>query len=219
MLEVGCGNGDKLLAFQSAGLEVYGFEPGTADYNACQTKGLNVFNQTFDVSTASQYGPYSLILLTNILEHLPYPENFLAELSPLLQRTGVLLINVPNDFNAFQELFRANTKSLPWFLSPPAHLNYFTPTTLTTLLEDKGWIVRHRTTRFPMELFLLMGRHYVAHPELGKAAHLERVEFENSFLGGNEDILWRFYDSLAQAELGREVIVLCDKADAASDPA
>jgi hypothetical protein len=63
-----------------------------------------------------------------------------------------------------------------------------------------------------MELFLLMGRNYVREPELGKAAHLERLEFEKSFFGGNEEVLWRFYDSLGQAELGRQIIAICEMA-------
>ena len=137
----------------------------------------------------------------------------LQDIYPLVEPQGVLLIDVPNEFNAFQEIFLTKTNERPWFLAPPAHLNYFTPDSLSNLLLDKGWAIHHRTTRFPMELFLLMGRNYVSEPQLGRPAHLERVEFEKSFLGGNEEILWRFYDALAQAELGREIIVICRKTE------
>lgn len=214
VLEIGCGNGDKLLAFHSEGYDVFGFEPGAADYQICESKGLQVFNQPFDVAIAHSQGPYSVLLLSNILEHVPYPEHLLEEIYPLLEPKGVLLINVPNEFNALQEVFLKNTGERRWFLSPPSHLNYFTPDSLSNLLNNYGWKIHHRTTRFPMELFLLMGRNYINDPDLGGPAHLERVEFEKSFLGGNEETLWKFYDSLAQAELGREIIVICQKSEA-----
>lgn len=211
VLEIGCGNGDKLVAFKAEGFETYGFEPGTADYDLCTSKGLFVFNQPFDPGLAKSHGPYSIIVLANILEHLPHPEEMLEQVHPILDSSGLLLIEVPNEFNAFQEVFLSKTNERRWFFSPPDHLNYFTPTSLSQLLTDKGWAPRHWTTRFPMELFLLMGRNYVGEPTLGRAAHLERVEFEKSFLGGNEEILWRFYEALAKVELGREIIVICEK--------
>jgi len=31
-------------------------------------------------------------------------------------------------------------------------------------------------------------------------------------MGGNEETLWSFYDALAEANLGREIIVTCEKA-------
>ena len=211
VLEIGCGNGDKLLAFQSAGYEVFGFEPGVADFKICESNGLHIFNQPFDVATALSHGPYSILILSNILEHVPYPERLLEEIYPLVETQGVLLINVPNEFNAFQKIFLENTNERYWFLSPPSHLNYFTPNSLSHLLSDHGWDIRHRTTRFPMELFLLMGRNYISNPTLGHPAHLERVAFEKSFIGGNEETLWKYYDALAEADLGREIIVICQK--------
>jgi 2-polyprenyl-3-methyl-5-hydroxy-6-metoxy-1,4-benzoquinol methylase len=217
VLEIGCGAGDKLTAFKSEGFEAYGFEPGAIDYNACKTKGLTVFNHPFDIEIAAHYGPYSIIILAHILEHLPEPEQFLVDLHSLVGPEGILIIEVPNEFNAFQEMFLDNTQERRWFLAPPDHLNYFTPDSLAKLLQDKGWRVRHRTTRFPMELFLLMGRNYVDRPDVGKKAHLERVAFERSFMGGNEDTLWKFYDALAQVELGREIIVICEKAEPAAE--
>jgi len=171
VLEIGCGVGDKLVAFRSEGHECYGFEPGTADYKICKSKGLNVINQTFNVPEALLNGPFSIVVLTNVLEHLPDPEGFLEELHSVLQPSGLLLIDVPNEFNPFQKMYETMSGGNKWYLSPPAHLNYFTPSTLTNLLSGKGWRVKHRTTRFPMESFLLMGRDYVQHPELGKAAH------------------------------------------------
>jgi SAM-dependent methyltransferase len=213
VLEIGCGNGDKLMAFQAAGYEVYGFESGAADFEICQSNNLKVFNRPFDIPTAVAHAPYSVVLLSNILEHVPDPGKLLQDIYPLVEPQGILLIDVPNAFNSFHETFLAKTNERRWFLCPSAHLYYFTRDPLSNLLEDQGWTIHHRTTRFPMELFLLMGRNYVSTPKLGRSVHIERVEIAKAFLGGNEETLWKFYDALAQANLGREIIVICQKAE------
>jgi len=208
-LEIGCGRGNFLLGLKHAGLETYGFEPGAGDHRACGAKGLSVWNSPFDLRRARQHAPYGLISLVGVLEHFPQPVAMLTQVSSLLAANGVLFVLVPNDFNPFQEAFVAKSGQHRWFLGPPEHLNYFTPSTLQRLLVGCGFSVIHRTTRFPIDMFLLMGHNYIAHPRLGKPVHLERVEFEKSFLGGREDVLWRFYDALAQADLGREIICIC----------
>ena len=56
-------------------------------------------------------------------------------------------------------------------------------------------------------MFLLMNKDYINNPDLGRQAHLDRLEFEKSFLNFNKtDELKNIYKSFSQAEIGREII-------------
>src|SRR3546814_3286306 len=84
---------------------------------------------------------------------------------------GLLVIDVPNDFNEWQQVSRAAHDLDEWWVAPPAHLNYFSPSSLRAMLEGEGYDVRSLRSSFPLEMFLLMGDRYVgdASLEIGRA--------------------------------------------------
>jgi RimJ/RimL family protein N-acetyltransferase/2-polyprenyl-3-methyl-5-hydroxy-6-metoxy-1,4-benzoquinol methylase len=209
VLEIGCGRGDLLLEFKKRGFACFGFEPSPSDHEACLKLGLSVERTMFDFPQSLARAPFDFILMSNVLEHIPDPEAFLLQVVPLLGPDGVLLINVPSDFNPLQELYVEREKAPRWFLAPPTHLNYFSADSLERLCNAVGLAVEQRTTRFPMEIFLLAGLDYIAHPELGQECHRMRVAFEASFMHGHEQLLWGFYDGLASQGIGREAILIC----------
>jgi hypothetical protein len=73
---------------------------------------------------------------------------------------------------------------------------------------DALWTIRRQM----MEMFLLMGDDYVGHPEIGKACHKRRMNFERSLIeSGHEAQLATLYRSLAQAGMGRTCGILAQK--------
>ncbi len=63
-----------------------------------------------------------------------------------------------------------------------------------------------------MEMFLLMGDDCVGHPEIGKACHKRRMNFERSLTeSGHEAQLATLYRSLTQAGMGRTCGILALK--------
>jgi RimJ/RimL family protein N-acetyltransferase/SAM-dependent methyltransferase len=206
--EIGCGNGSTLAHFRERGHTTFGFEPGRKDAALCRTRGLDVEECNFDPEVLAQRGLQDLIIMTNLLEHVPNPDAFLRNVSRHLNpATGFLVIQVPNEFNPFQEQFIRNAEIGYFFIGPPIHLTYFQPDSLERLLEDCGYRVVHRTCDFPMEFFLLSGCNYIGNLALGSQCHQERVAFELS-LRTNMNLLWDFYDALASKNLGREIVIV-----------
>jgi 2-polyprenyl-3-methyl-5-hydroxy-6-metoxy-1,4-benzoquinol methylase len=102
-LDIGCSAGLLLEAFQRAyGCQVVGVEPGEAYREFARQNGLEV------VASLEELGPegeahqarqarFDLVSLAHVLEHLPDPVRYLADLrESLLERDGWLLVEVPN---------------------------------------------------------------------------------------------------------------------------
>jgi hypothetical protein len=120
---------------------------------------------------------------------------------------GILVIDVPNEFNAFQLCAQKVHRLDPWWIAPPAHLNYFSAPTLKSLLAGVGYRVERMESSFPIEMFLLFGHNYVGDGALGRKCHEQRMAFElNLRRHGAAKVLREFYRSLAELNLGRQIV-------------
>lgn len=206
--EIGCGAGALLRQLADEGHEVMGFEPGATDHAACVAAGLDVERRLFTPELMAGRPPQDLVILVNVLEHVIDPAAFLDSLKPVLKGgAGYVLILVPNEFSPLQKLIMQQREGAPYFLGPPIHLSYFTPQSLEALLRGRGFDIVHRTTDFPMELFVLAGRDYLSDRTLGKACHNERVALEQA-LHKDPELFWKFYDAMASVDMGREIILV-----------
>ena len=87
-------------------------------------------------------------------------------------------------------------------------MNYFSASSLTSLLSSAGLDVFHRQASFPMEMFLLFGDDYVSNGDLGRICHQKRIQFEQNLVKhGHGDKLTDFYSALADLNLGRQIVV------------
>jgi SAM-dependent methyltransferase len=96
-LDIGCSAGSLLDAFQRAyGCQVVGVEPGAAYREYARGRGLDVVASLEDLPSTKP-GRFDLISLAHVLEHLPDPVGYLANLrESLLEPGGWLLVEVPN---------------------------------------------------------------------------------------------------------------------------
>lgn len=78
-------------------------------------------------------GPFSVIVMSQVLEHTLDPADWLERSRRLLSPGGVLAIAVPN-FAGVYHLLGARDP----FIIPPRHLNYFTPRSLRLAMEQAG---------------------------------------------------------------------------------
>ena len=126
----------------------------------------------------------------------------------LLKPGGLLVIDVPNEFNDFQVTANAEYGLKEWWICPPNHINYFSVSSMKHLLEKCGYSIEYCESSFPIEIFMLMGDVYVGNSELGKACHQKRVKFEYLMKKhGKSKKLSEFYQALSDLDLGRQVVV------------
>jgi 2-polyprenyl-3-methyl-5-hydroxy-6-metoxy-1,4-benzoquinol methylase len=146
LLDVGTATGGFLSEAQADGWDVEGVELSNSAAAVARDAGLKV--HTGDVQTAHLEGGFGLVTMWHIVEHLIDPAEGVRLASEQLAPRGLLLIEMPN-WNSVGRI----VKGLNWSaLTPPEHINYFAPKTLTRLVTNLGLrVVKIQTPphRFP----------------------------------------------------------------------
>jgi 2-polyprenyl-3-methyl-5-hydroxy-6-metoxy-1,4-benzoquinol methylase len=207
-VDIGTGPGNFLDAAVARGKKVAGIEPSTVASNHAAAKGHNVINAYYDRDIAKSLGKFGGVHCSEVLEHIPDPEKFLETIKLNMSSESILCVVVPNDFSLIQKIYTSMHPDIEkWWVDPPFHLNYFTNKSLRDLLKRSGFEVIHETCMFPIDIFLLMGDHYVGQEELGKASHERRKKMELAFQeSGNLEYLEALYEEMAKLGIGRELV-------------
>ena len=140
VLDVGCGPGWLLKAFERRGWEAKGTELSVeAAAFAREGLGLDVESRELE-DLAFPEDSFDAVILWHVLEHLPAPEAVLREVARILKPGGVLFLGVPNWGSP-----ESQSSGPAWFqLDVPRHLNHFTAERLEGLLEANGFHLRRR---------------------------------------------------------------------------
>ncbi|MBC8497037.1 MAG: class I SAM-dependent methyltransferase [Anaerolineales bacterium] len=174
-LDVGCSSGILLQRFQDHfGCEVVGVEPGDAYRAYAQKQGLTVVPDIADLKGAR----FDLISMAHVLEHLPDPVSYLADLkADYLTPSGLILIEVPNLYS--HDSFEV------------AHMSSFSAHSLRQVLGKAGYNMialkkhgRPRSEILPLYLTAL------AQPKTGAPGYRLRPE-RNVALKRRTGLLWR----------------------------
>ncbi len=216
LLDVGCGNGLFLKFMDENGWEVFGIEPSGKASEKATSLSTNVFNTTLeDFIESKWYGYFDVINLKCVLEHVPNPTEIIDVCKDLLNESGMICVEVPNDFNVLQLQTNKNKlcKSNYW-LAIPDHINYFDFSSLNKLLDKCGFDIYLKTADFPMEFFLLMEDNYVDNNEVGSKCHEKRMKLEANIEG---ELRRNIYTSLAKLGIGRTCILYAKLKEIKSD--
>lgn len=158
LLDVGCGVGVFLCLARDRGWEVQGIDisPFAAEY-AKQRFGLNV---TAGTLSEVQFAPngFDVVTMWDLIEHVADPIQELVEVRRILAPQGYLLVNTPNEAGLLKALaglfYKASMGSIRYpvkKLYHIYHLHYFTPTTLSMILEKAGFrVVKMDKTLIPL---------------------------------------------------------------------
>jgi SAM-dependent methyltransferase len=132
-LEIGCGHGWMLAALRDCGWQATGLERTTESAAfARDTLGLDV--RVGELSTLGGQPQFDLIVINQVLEHLPDPMERLQSVAQLLNPGGWLIVGVPNLASWQFQFSRQHWQHL----DVPRHLGHFTPATLRGGLERAG---------------------------------------------------------------------------------
>ena len=204
LLEVGCGTGDFLTFAQEHGFKVVGTEPAKEATQRVSTL-LDVRKMTLDKFVARYPAErFDVIVMINVLEHVPDAVHMLQECKQVLNPGGILCIRVPNDFSEMQTAVQEKLNVDPWWIAVPDHINYFNFTSLKQLLGRLGFETVYEQGDFPMEMFLLMGENYIGNHQVGSSCHARRVQFD---LAMQPELRRKVYSALATVGVGRDCLV------------
>jgi len=131
-LELGCGDGYMLDALRDLGWKVAGTERNQAmARHAREQLGITVH---VDGEERLPDQGFDLVIMFQVLEHLPHPLDTLHRCASLLAEDGKVVVGVPN-FESWQRRYGRNG----WFhLDPPRHLFHYSPGALIRAAGRSG---------------------------------------------------------------------------------
>lgn len=149
LLDVGCGNGRYLRTMRSLGWQVEGVELNRQSAEFCRSTQLSVHNG--DLASAQfPSASFDVITARHVIEHIPTPHDFMAELARLLKPGGHLVVETPNFSSLGWALF--GTK---WYATGiPYHLMLFSPGNLALLASRHGLVPVRQELETSQKLFL-----------------------------------------------------------------
>lgn len=136
VLDVGCATGFFLEAAAQEGWTVFGVE--LSEYAAAmarKTFGDHIFSGTLEEAHYAD-GFFDLVTLSDIVEHIPCPLDFLHEARRILSQDGMLMIVTPDVTSLTAKLMGRR-----WSHFKEEHLHYFSPETIARLLGESGFAV------------------------------------------------------------------------------
>ncbi len=206
ILDVGCWEGAQLEHFMKAGWNCTGLELNTRAAAIAQAKGIEVWQMSIqELLTRSVEATWDVINVAYVLEHIPQPVAFLRQLGRQLKPGGILVLEVPNEFNPLQLAYVKKQAIDPYWVFLPEHVNYFSKVSLERLVVNAGWRILHAESSFPMEMFLLMGDDYLSDKAVGPIAFQKAVAFESGLRGHDPGLVSRLYSALYSCGIGRGI--------------
>lgn len=155
VLDIGCAQGHLLGELKAGGWDCIGIDADSADVATCIARGLDVVELDITTDFPTSLGTYDLVVLADVLEHLPDPVRVLRRVHSLLNPGARIVVSVPNVAHVSvraQLLFGRFRYSARGILDR-THLRFFTQRTALELLTDSGFAVNQTTSSaVPVEL-------------------------------------------------------------------
>lgn len=116
--------------------DLVAIEPSCDMAQICSDKGLRVIESLLENVDPTQ-NSFDLMTAFELFEHLHDPKIFLEKIYQLLKPGGYLFLSTLNGLGFDIQLLWEKSKSV----TPPHHLNFFNPTSLSSLLDSVGFEV------------------------------------------------------------------------------
>lgn len=135
MLDIGCANGRFLLRMQELGWKVQGVEFNETAVNICRKNKLNVYHGDLE-SANIESDSLDLVTARHVIEHVPDPHTFIAEIARILKTGGRMHLRTPNSKSLGRYLFGHF-----WYANDvPRHLIMFSKKNLDMLAAKHGLV-------------------------------------------------------------------------------
>jgi SAM-dependent methyltransferase len=144
LLDIGCGIGTSILKATELGLTAQGIEPNPyAVRYAKDNLSLNLIPGYFSADLFN--AKFDIIIVDNVLEHVPVPRTFIRDVFAILNRGGILFLAVPGRSGGFlrvlYSLLFPNSK-FNMFVDNDVHINHFSRKSILRIIEPYGATLR-----------------------------------------------------------------------------
>lgn len=139
LIDVGCGNGDKLKLAQQLGWRALGIELDASAVKVALAQDVNVIQGGYE-ELAAYAGQADCVICSHVLEHVHNPSRLLRLLLDTLKPDGVLLLTVPNAASYLRAHYGPNWRGL----EAPRHLAIPDVKWLTSWLSAAGFASSQR---------------------------------------------------------------------------
>jgi SAM-dependent methyltransferase len=156
LIELGCAYGFFLQEAQRY-FDVAGIELAEDAAAHARQAGLNVVSGVADEANMARLGPADVIVLLDVIEHLPDPHATLQLAVRHLNPGGIIVITTGD----FSSLYARLAGSHWRLMTPPQHLWFFTPDSIARLADGLGLRVEslvHPGKVVPLSLILFQLR-------------------------------------------------------------
>jgi SAM-dependent methyltransferase len=163
LLDVGCAYGFFLDEARPY-FDVAGIELAEAAAAACRARGLRVITGVADEAKLAELGTMDVIVLLDVIEHLPDPRETLALCARHLNPGGVIVITTGDFASLYARLAGARWR----LMTPPQHLWFFTPESLRRLAPTVGLALQacdHPWKTVPLSLIIYQLRRMLGLPQ------------------------------------------------------
>ena len=142
--------GGYVFAAEKLGLCAYGIDIDEKSCSFAKSLGLNIFNGEISDANYSN-NCFDIIQCKQVLEHIYSPNKLLSEIKRILNKNGVLIIDVPNQkgFIPKMKVLINFKKDEYGFLQPPRHSYAYTIKSLKYLLEKNNLKIINHFTSYP----------------------------------------------------------------------
>jgi 2-polyprenyl-3-methyl-5-hydroxy-6-metoxy-1,4-benzoquinol methylase len=123
ILDVGCGPGFFLAHGLNRGWETLGLEPSAKAAAHARSLGTKVKEEFLTEGLAKDLGQFDVVHMSKMLEHVPNPKEIILTARDLVSDSGLVYVDVPNDYNPFQQALVKACNYKPWWVAPPHHIN------------------------------------------------------------------------------------------------
>jgi pseudaminic acid cytidylyltransferase len=211
-LDIGAGEGFSLAFYKELGWDVTGLdfsEFGCMVHNPDCLPHLMIGDIHESIAQLKRdHRSFDLVLIDNVLEHVLNPLDLLRGIRSILSPSGVLIVEVPNDFSTVQtQLLAQGRLSRPFWVVIPDHLSYFNRDGLISVAKAAGLDEEIVLADFPIDFALFNDRtNYVNDPSAGESCHRMRLEIDNLMHRVSPDKTNAYYQALADLGLGRQII-------------
>jgi 2-polyprenyl-3-methyl-5-hydroxy-6-metoxy-1,4-benzoquinol methylase len=141
VLDVGCGTG-AVTAVVNRGKhnQILAIEPDKERAAVASARGFEVYGCFLDQDFLSEKGPFDVIMMSDVLEHLASPDEMLHLAIGGLKPDGILLLSVPNvaHWTIRLKLLFGSWNYAETGLCDATHLRWFTERSFMDLLTRRG---------------------------------------------------------------------------------